>query len=121
MTQPVLPNVLGDEPVTLINAFTVPAAESEHFLELWKTRASILSTKPGFVRSRMHRALIDGAELSFINVAEWESGNALAEARSDPEWLASVQEMLKDPQLHIKARPVVYEVAVEIQPGAVLR
>jgi hypothetical protein len=68
----------------------------------------------------MHRSLVTEAELRFVNAAEWDSGRALAQARADPEWRATVQRMLDDPDLHITARPRVDEVAVDVHPGEAL-
>jgi heme-degrading monooxygenase HmoA len=107
----------GDEPVTLINAFTVPPEESERFLHRWKDNARIMAGQPGFVRARMYRATADDAELRFVNVAEWASGQALAAATANPEFRASVQRVLDDPDLHVTPRPVVYQVAVDVHPG----
>jgi hypothetical protein len=39
------------------------------------------------------------------------------EATANPEFRASVQRMLDDPELHVRARPGVYEVAAEVHPG----
>jgi hypothetical protein len=79
-----------------------------------------MAGQPGFVRARMHRSLVDYADLRFINVADWDSGNALAQAQANPEWLATVQRMLDDPHLLITARPAVYQVAVDVRPGDTL-
>lgn len=105
------------EPVTLINAFTVPLDESERFLQRWKDSARVMAGQPGFVRARMHQSLTNDAEPRFVNVAEWDSGNALARAQANPEWRASVQRTLDDPNLHIASRPAVYQVAVDVRPG----
>jgi heme-degrading monooxygenase HmoA len=104
-------------PVTLINAFTVPREESERFLERWKVSARLMSSQPGFVRARMHQSLREDVELRFVNVAEWATGKALAQANANPEWLASVQEMLDDPELQVIARPAVYQVVVDLHAG----
>jgi heme-degrading monooxygenase HmoA len=105
--------VLVSEPVTMINAFSVPVAESDRFLDRWKSSLQAMAGRPGFVRARTYRSLVDDVELRFINVAEWESGEALARARVNPEWLAAVQRILDDPELHITPRPSVYEVAID--------
>jgi heme-degrading monooxygenase HmoA len=106
--------------VTLINAFTVPVDESEQFLFRWKDNARIMAAQPGFIRAVMYRSLDDRADLRFIQATEWESGKALDNARLNPEWRASVQRMLDDEKLHIKARPVVYTVALDVRPGDTL-
>ena len=118
MTQSVtITDARTTEPVTLINAFTVPVEESERFLDQWRDNARIMARQPGMIRARMFRSLVDDAELRFVNVAEWESGTALDRARANPEWRASVQRLLDDPQLHITPRPVVYQTAVDVHPA----
>jgi heme-degrading monooxygenase HmoA len=114
------PEVPVSEPVTLINAFTVPLEESERFLERWRDSARVMAGQPGFIRARMHRSLVDDAELRFINVAEWASGKTLARAQANPEWLATVRRMLDDPELHIIPRPGVYQVAIDVLPSDTL-
>jgi heme-degrading monooxygenase HmoA len=105
-----------DGPVTLINAFTVPADESQLFLERWKDSARVMASQPGFVRARMLQSLVD-TELAFVNVAEWQSGNALAQAQANPVWQSTVRQMLADPHLHVTARPNVYQVAIDVHAG----
>ena len=117
MSEPPVIDVPVDEPVTLINAFTVPVAESDHFLQRWKDNARLMASSPGFISARMHRSLVDEAELRFVNIAEWESGAALAGARANPAWRDSVRRMMDDPQLHITARPAVYEIALNVGPN----
>ncbi len=111
---------LVDSAVTLINAFTVPVEESDRFLERWTDNARIMAQQPGFVRAVMYRSLDDQAELRFVNVAEWESGTALDGARTNPEWRASVERVLNDPELHITARPVIYRTDLDVRPGDTL-
>ncbi|HEV7452440.1 MAG TPA: antibiotic biosynthesis monooxygenase family protein [Pseudonocardiaceae bacterium] len=118
MSHPVtLTDALVGEPVTLINAFTVPPEESDHFLRRWTDNARIMAGQPGFIRARMYRSLVDDVELRFINVGEWDSGKALDAARANPDWRASMQRVLDDPDLHITPRPVVYQVAIDVHPG----
>jgi heme-degrading monooxygenase HmoA len=105
------------EPVTLINAFSVPAEESERFLHRWEQSARIMAHRPGLIRARMYRSVVDDAELRFVNVAEWASRELLDDATANPEFRAAVQRMLDDPDLHVTPRPVVYEVAVEVYPS----
>ncbi|MEU7901028.1 antibiotic biosynthesis monooxygenase family protein [Nonomuraea sp. NPDC049152] len=109
-----------NEPITMINAFTVPVAESDRFLELWKGNAEIMAAQPGFIRARLHQSLINDAELRYVNVAHWESGAQLEQALANPDWYASAQQLLNDPDLHITARPSIYEVIIDVEPGAKL-
>ena len=121
MSQPLtLIDALVTEPVTLINAWTVPPEESGLFLDRWKDNARVMASQPGFIRARMYCSLSDEAELRFINVAEWDSGTALDNARANPRWCASVQREVSDPDLHITPRPAVYQVAVDVHPGDLL-
>ncbi|MEQ0563462.1 antibiotic biosynthesis monooxygenase family protein [Amycolatopsis sp. NEAU-NG30] len=117
MTNPVGHTQAGvDTPVTLINAFSVPLSQGDRFLSRWQENASFMVGAPGFRRARMYRAMSERAEITFVNVAEWEAGTALDEARRNPQWQASVQRVLEDPELDVVARPMVYEVAVEYTP-----
>lgn len=104
-------------PVTLINAFSVPMTQQDRFLSRWKDNARLMASAPGFIGARMLRAMSDQVELTFVNVAEWESGAALDQARRNPEWLASIQRLINDPELDAKARPMVYQSVVDVTPG----
>ena len=42
------PEAPVSEPITMINAFTVPVHESERFLEAWKDNARALANQPRF-------------------------------------------------------------------------
>ncbi|WP_028922173.1 antibiotic biosynthesis monooxygenase family protein [Pseudonocardia acaciae] len=117
MHEPVtLTEVPTDDPVTLINAFSVPVEESDLLLSLWTDNARIMARQPGFIRAVMYRALVDDAELRFVNTAHWSSGMALAAARANPEWRASIRRMGEHPGLHATPRPVVYEVVLDVRP-----
>jgi hydroxylaminobenzene mutase len=121
MTQQVtITDVPVGEPVTMINAFTVPIDESEQFLQRWKDNAQVMAAQPGFIRTCMYQSLVSDAELRFVNIGEWDSGKALAKARGNPEWRASMQRMLDDPELHITPRPGVYQIAFDVHPGDAL-
>ncbi|MGW6441494.1 ferritin-like domain-containing protein [Lentzea sp. NPDC055074] len=106
-----------DEPVVVIKSYTVPAGEAEHFVEVYRENARIMSAQPGFVRSRLHRPLADGPDVRFVHVAEWRSGTELDEAVTDPEWRASVRRLFDDPGLHVVSEPASYRVAVELRPS----
>jgi heme-degrading monooxygenase HmoA len=60
--------------VILINPFEVPeGADEEEFLHGWERAADYMRQQPGFVSTRLHRALGADARFRFINVAEWAS------------------------------------------------
>ena len=67
--------------VVLINPFEVSEETSDHdFLSGWERAATFLRGQPGFVGTRLHRAVSPDARFRFINVAEWESPEAFAAA-----------------------------------------
>jgi heme-degrading monooxygenase HmoA len=59
--------------VILINSFEVPAGREDEFLHAWQAIAAHLCTQPGYVRTRLHRAVSEAAAFAFVNVGEWES------------------------------------------------
>ena len=60
--------------VTLINPFEVSdGTGDEDFLRGWERAADYMRQQPGFLNSRLHRALAPDARYRFINVAEWAS------------------------------------------------
>ena len=44
-------------PVTLINIFEMPTEHVEAFIAGWRERAALMSSKPGFLDARLHRAM----------------------------------------------------------------
>ncbi len=60
--------------VILINPFEVPeGSDDDAFLRGWERAADYMRQQPGFVSTRLHRALQADARFRFINVAEWDS------------------------------------------------
>jgi heme-degrading monooxygenase HmoA len=72
--------------VVLINPFEVPASAGENFIAAWRKAADYMRRQPGFVSTRLHRALLPDARFGFINIAEWESPEAFTQAISTPEF-----------------------------------
>ena len=69
--------------VTYINCFEVPAGREEAFLALWTEVNAYMRTKPGFISHRLHRATQPDARYRFINIPQWESAKAFADAHDD--------------------------------------
>jgi SRSO17 transposase len=67
------------EPITLINAFTVPPEESERFLYRWKDNARSMTGQPGLIRAR--------PALSTDVTAEPVSCSAPTRGRTSPDTL----------------------------------
>ena len=59
--------------VILINPFEVPAGREDECLAYWDGVADYMRRQPGFVSTRLHRAIAPDACFAFINVAEWET------------------------------------------------
>jgi heme oxygenase (mycobilin-producing) len=58
----------------LINPFEVPeGVDDDRFLERWGRAANFMRSQPGFVESRLHRAVSPNPRFRFVNVAKWES------------------------------------------------
>jgi heme oxygenase (mycobilin-producing) len=73
--------------VILINPFEVPDGSSdEDFLRGWERAADYMRRQPGFIGTRLHRALRPDARFRFVNVAEWSSPEDFQAAFSTDEF-----------------------------------
>lgn len=72
--------------VVLINPFEVPPGEEAGALAFWDEVAAYMRRQPGFLSTRLHRALEPGARFHLVNIAEWESAEHFAAATSAPEF-----------------------------------
>ena len=59
--------------VVLINPFEVPAGGEDECLALWERVAAYMRRQPGFLSTRLHRAIAPGDRFAFVNVAEWRT------------------------------------------------
>ncbi len=59
--------------VILINPFEVPEGKEEEALAFWEQGAEVMRNSPGFISTRLHRAISPNARFLLINIAEWES------------------------------------------------
>jgi hypothetical protein len=46
------------EPLTLINAFEVPGEQAEQFIAAWEKTRDYLETRPGYVDTALHQAVM---------------------------------------------------------------
>jgi heme-degrading monooxygenase HmoA len=99
-----------NEPVTLINVFEVAAADVDAFLVQWRERAKVMAAAPGFRDSTLHRAMSSDARFQLVNVAHWDSQEALAAAQANPEFRSRVQATTT----RSSANPAVYQVEVTL-------
>ena len=75
-------------PVVLVNTFTVAPEEAERFLAVWAEDAAFMKRQPGFISTQLHRGIAGSS--TFVNVAVWESAQALRAAFVSPEFQAHV-------------------------------
>src|SRR5215471_17691534 len=110
----------SSSPVTLINIFEVPTERVDEFIAAWRQRAALMTTKPGFVDNRLHRALSPKTRFQLVNVAHWESREAFQAATADTEFQQGITAAAADRQALISAYPALYHVAVEFsEPVAI--
>ena len=86
-------------PITLINVFEIRGDDVELFLQEWRERAEFLGGQPGFRSLRLHRALNPDSRFQLVNVAEWDSAEALQAATSQDFFQQSTQRSMQDSPL----------------------
>jgi heme oxygenase (mycobilin-producing) len=59
--------------VTLINPFEISKGKEDEALAFWKKVAEYMMKQPGFISTRLHRALVPWARFHLVNIAEWQS------------------------------------------------
>ena len=92
--------------IVLINTFEVEPGKGDAFFDAWRRVSRVMEARPGFIHTRLHRAL---AGSRFVNVAEWESQEAFAAALTSSEFqeaVVALRELGKE-------SPALYEVAYE--------
>jgi heme-degrading monooxygenase HmoA len=78
----------SEGPIVFMNTFHVAPEDVDAFLAAWTNDGEIMQKKPGYVRTQLHRGL--GGSTTFVNIAEWESVQAMRDAVSSPEFQASL-------------------------------
>ncbi|MGY5124187.1 antibiotic biosynthesis monooxygenase family protein [Streptomyces nigrescens] len=104
--------------VTFINIFEISAGHLDAFIAQWEQRAALMSTKSGFLDSRLHRARSSETRFQLVNVSHWESREAWEAATTDPEFRKRTQAAQDDPQTQITSSRGLYDVAVEFSGAA---
>ena len=72
------------EPIVLINAFEVPAAEAGAFVAAWCSARDYLRSQPGYIDTVLHQSITPGAEFQFVNVAHWQTAEDFIAATQSP-------------------------------------
>lgn len=71
-------------PVVLVNMFFVPEGDIDQIIEDWRKDAVFMTEQPGYISAQLHRGT--GNSRMLVNVAVWESTEALATAFTNPEF-----------------------------------
>lgn len=66
--------------VVLINAFEIPEAEVPMAIEAWKKARDFLKEQPGYIETKLHRAITPNARFQLINIAKWATPEAFKAA-----------------------------------------
>ena len=98
-------------PITLINVFEIRPDNVEPLLKEWRERAEFLGRQPGFRSLRLHRALSPDSRFQLVNVAEWDTAEALQAATSQVFFQQSAQHSVHE--FAVAAHPAMYRVAIE--------
>lgn len=69
-------------PVVLINVFEVSSGQEHEFVEWWKQSSEVLKLEPGFIDAKLHKSLKPDSRFQFVNIAHWETEEALNRART---------------------------------------
>lgn len=96
--------------VVLINRFDVPAGRDQEFLSLWVEVNRFMRTQPGYLEHRLHRAVADSASGRYVNVATWESTEALRAAHQTERFqFLTSQPAFRD----FPSSPALYELVAD--------
>ena len=98
-------------PITLINVFEIRHDDVEEFLLEWRERAEFLGRQPGFRSLRLHRAVNPDSRFQLVNVAEWDSAQALDAATAQDFFKQSTHRSMHD--FAVAAHPALYRVVIE--------
>jgi heme oxygenase (mycobilin-producing) len=85
------------EPVTLINAFEVPAGDAEDFVAAWERTRDYLRQQPGYVDTALQQALAPVAEFQFVNVAHWATADDFRAALQSQGFLEAAAGLARYP------------------------
>jgi Antibiotic biosynthesis monooxygenase len=66
--------------ITTIVHFSLPKENMDELLVIWKKIRDIMLNQPGALEGIFHRTIDEDSAFQFVNVARWESAEALADA-----------------------------------------
>jgi heme-degrading monooxygenase HmoA len=98
--------------VTFINAFKLDPRQVDSFMTGWEERAAFMIKHPGFRSLRLHRAITKDVPFQIVNVAEWDSADALRAATAQPIFMESVQRSMDE--FDVSGHPGIYRVTLAV-------
>ncbi|MEU6994180.1 antibiotic biosynthesis monooxygenase family protein [Streptomyces sp. NPDC046465] len=102
-----------DAPVTFINIFEIAAEHLDAFIARWEQRAALMSAKPGFLDSRLHRARSSQTRFQLVNISHWQSLEAYEAAGSDPAFQQHTRAARENSQTPVTSSPGLYDIAAD--------
>ncbi len=66
--------------ITTIVHFSLPKENADKLLAKWHELQEVMISQPGAIDGIFHRCIDDDSPFQFVNVARWESPEALANA-----------------------------------------
>jgi heme-degrading monooxygenase HmoA len=99
-------------PVTLINVFEIDSEKLELFFAEWRKRTEFMAKQPGFRSLKLHRALTPDARFQLVNVAEWDSADALHAATAQQYFQQSTYRSMQE--VGVTAYPAIYRIALQV-------
>ena len=92
--------------VIVINPFEVPKGKEEQALAMWEKFAEYFCRQPGYVSTKLHRAINPDARFHLLSISEWVSAEQFAVALSNPKVKAIAEGAMED----LRYYPGLYEV-----------
>jgi heme-degrading monooxygenase HmoA len=92
--------------ITVINTIEVPQGREDEALSMWESFAEYFRKQPGYISTKLHKAINPDAKFHLVNIAEWESTDAFQAALENPD-LVEIAKNLPDDIPHY---PGIYEV-----------
>lgn len=74
----------NEEPIVLINLFTVDKADVEKLLAAWAHDADFMKAQPGYISTQLHQGI--AGSNTFVNYAVWQSVESFRDAFANPEF-----------------------------------
>ncbi|MBC3761820.1 antibiotic biosynthesis monooxygenase family protein [Quadrisphaera oryzae] len=98
-----------NDPLILINPFSIPTDAVDAFVERWEENTHDLRSAPGFGGTVLHRAIDSTATFQLVNIAYWDSEEAWRAATGDRR-VAPVSTPAAASRHHITPYPALYRV-----------